>query len=99
MTRFYVTEIDNKPIAGQGWFDSRDAAFAAARDSVRNSDVPTFVAVVGDWGVELRVARVDSEFFEHADELIDKPIPDLPPGDDGKPTELPDPPAPGADDI
>lgn len=25
-------------------------------------------------------------------------IPDLPPGDDGKPTELPDPPAPGADD-
>lgn len=26
-------------------------------------------------------------------------IPDLPPGDDGKPTEHPDPAAPGADDI
>lgn len=43
---------------------------------------------------------IDSAINEALNAHLAKPsIPDLPPGDDGRPTEHPDPAAPGADDI
>lgn len=98
MTEFFVTEISGKLIANRGWCGRKDAAFAAAREAVCRSTVPAFVAVIGDGEIELRVARDDHELARHADEIIAKPLADLP-ADAPPLDDIPDPPAPGADDY
>lgn len=69
--KFYVTELDSKPISHGGWFPSIAVAVDAARTSVKTAAEATLVAVVGDMRVLHRVARADHPEVAAADEIVE----------------------------
>lgn len=69
--QFYVTELDSRPITGQGWYTSKAKAIRAARKSAQESTEPVWVAAANEREVVFRIATSDHPDAEFADEIAE----------------------------